>query len=230
MNLVDLFVPEAVDIADLKPHPRNYRSHPDDQLEHLVQSIREHGMYRNVVIARDGTILAGHGVVMAAAQMGAATIPVIRLNIDPDSPTALKVLTGDNEIEHLAEIDDRLLTELLKEIHDVDVAGLVGTGFDEAMLANLVYVTRPKSEIGTVDEAAQWVGLPPVHDNGEGPRASSRLVVNFRNETDRQEFADLLDIKITAKSDTIWWPPMDRNDFSSVRFVEPEPELAADPA
>lgn len=52
---------EHVDPKRLKPHPRNYRGHPDDQLAHIERSIRDNGVYRNVLVARDYTILAGHG-------------------------------------------------------------------------------------------------------------------------------------------------------------------------
>ena len=65
---------EMTPVSDLKPHPRNYKDHPDDQLEHIIESIKSTGFYRNIVIAQDGTILAGHGVVAAAKKMG-LTIP-----------------------------------------------------------------------------------------------------------------------------------------------------------
>ena len=73
---------ELVEIAQLKPHPRNYRDHPDDQLEHLVQSIKDNGFYRNAVVSRDSVILAGHGVVKAAQKIGLKEIPVIRLDVE----------------------------------------------------------------------------------------------------------------------------------------------------
>ena len=57
-------------VEDLTPHPQNYRDHPQDQIAHIVRSIEEHGFYRNVVVAKDNTILAGHGVVQAAQQLG----------------------------------------------------------------------------------------------------------------------------------------------------------------
>src|SRR5262245_17598198 len=97
---------ETVKLDELRPHPPNYHAHPDDQLDHLVQSIREHGVYRNVVIAKDGTILAGHGVVEAARRDGMSELPVVRLPVAPDSPAALRVLAGDNELQRLAEVDD----------------------------------------------------------------------------------------------------------------------------
>jgi ParB-like chromosome segregation protein Spo0J len=70
---------EMVPIDELRPHPRNYRVHPEDQLAHVEHSMRTNGVYRNVVAARDGTILAGHGVVLAARKIGLAEVPVDRL-------------------------------------------------------------------------------------------------------------------------------------------------------
>lgn len=210
----DAFKTETVAIAELKPHPRNYKSHPDDQLEHIIASIKEHGFYRNIVIARDGTILAGHGVVRASKKMGLETVPVVRLDVDPNDPRALKLLAGDNEISHLAENDDRLLTELLKEIKEFDPVGLMGTGYDEMMLANLLMVTRPKSEIADIDEAAQWVGLPD-YDAGELPL---KLIVSFRSEDDRMKFSSLLDLRLTETQRSIWWPRRNNEDPSSLKF------------
>src|SRR5688572_19601390 len=102
---------DDVSITELKPHPRNYREHPDDQLEHICRSIEQHGVYRNIVTASDLTILAGHGVVKAALKLGIKRLRIVRLPIDADSPQALKLLAGDNEIGKLAEVDDRALSE-----------------------------------------------------------------------------------------------------------------------
>jgi ParB-like chromosome segregation protein Spo0J len=211
MNTFDV---EIVPISSVRPHPRNYRVHPDDQIAHLIESIKENGLYRNIVVARDGTILSGHGVTQAAKKMGLESIPVVRLDLDPSEPRALKVLAGDNEIGHLAEIDDRLLSEILKEVKDSDIEGLLGTGYDEAMLANLVFVTRPESEIQDMDEAAAWVGMPEYEQTQE----ALKITVSFRNENDRAEFARILNINITEKTRSSWWPDKEKDDVSSVKF------------
>lgn len=205
---------EYVPIDTLKDHPRNYREHPDDQLEQIAQSLRENGFYRNVVVARDGTILAGHGVVKAARKLRYREVPVIRLPVDPDDPHALKVLAGDNELGHLAEQNDRLLTELLKEIKENDASGLAGTGFDEMMLASLVFVTRPASEIGGKHDAAQWVGLPGYEGGEEHPK----VVVHFQTMEDKLRFGQVIGQSFTEKTDTVWWPPKDQLDAVSVKF------------
>jgi ParB-like chromosome segregation protein Spo0J len=205
---------EMLAIAELRPHPRNYNAHPEDQIEHIVESIREHGVYRNIVVARDGTILAGHGVVEAARRAGKVHVPGYRLDLDPYEPRALKVLAGDNEVAHLSAKDDRLLSEILREIKDNDIDGLLGTGYDEMMLANLIFVTRPESEIRDFDEAAEWVGMPE-YDGGERPL---RVMVSFRNEEDRAEFARILGLSFTERTRATWWPAREREDTSSLRF------------
>src|SRR3990167_9280069 len=208
---------EIIAISELYPHPRNYQAHPDDEVEHLIESITENGIYKNIVIARDGTILAGHGVVQAAKKMGKEAIPVIRLDLDPYEPRALKVLAGDNEIRHLAEIDDRALSELLKEIKERDDNGLLGTGYDEMMLANLIFVTRPQSEIQDFNEAAEWVGMPEYEPKVE----PLKIMLQFHNEEDRNTFAEqhgLIFIKKERDTWSSWWPPREREDLRSVIF------------
>lgn len=230
-DLPDLTVipTEEVPLDDLRPHPENYRDHPEDQLVHLEESLRKHGWYRDVVVARDGTILAGHGIVLAARRRGAKTAPVKRLDLDPHEPGALAVLAGDNEVGRLAEIDDRKLSELLKEVQESD-EGLLGTGYDEMMLANLLYTTRPKGEIESTDAAKEWVGLPdfvPAEDPW-------RLMVSFRTPEDRERFIKEKDLEITktmgAKMASAWWPAWEerRND-SSLQYEEVDgPEPLAD--
>lgn len=222
------FTVEDVALADLHPHPRNYQAHPDDELAHIMHSIQEHGFYRNVVIARDGTILAGHGVTEAARRLGVERIPAIRVDYAPDDPRALKLLAGDNEIRHLAEVDDRALTELLRELNQMD--DLLGTGYDEMMLANLAMVTRPASEIADLEAAAQWVGMPEYDDTGEG---RIQIIVNFANEDDRQEFCHLLGLEASkipteGQGKSIWWPKRMDDDNRHIRFTSGQNEAAHD--
>lgn len=209
---------EEISVDDLTPHPRNYRQHPDDQITHLMKRIEDFGVYRAILISRENVILAGHGLYKACVKLGMKSVPVIRFPFDANDPRALKLLTGDNEVEHLAEQDDRLLSEILKQIKEDDYEGLIGTGFDEMQLANLLYVTRSEHEIADFDEAAHWVGMPE-YENVETPL---KATVSFRNETDRQAFLKLLNQDMPMGKNhnmiSLWYPEKGRDDNASVRF------------
>lgn len=211
---MDEYRTEVVRIDDLRPHPRNYRTHPADQLEHLAASIREHGFYRNVVVARDNTILAGHGVVEAARMLGMVEAPVFRADVDPSDPAALRILAADNEIARLAEINDRALADVLRDLRQID--GLLGTGYDDAMLANLVLITRPSEEIPSLDAAAEWAGMPAYHGEREDPR--ERLTMQFASKEDRDRFVAELGLHV-IKGPAAWWPPRPSEDVGSLVFT-----------
>jgi len=223
----DRYPTEPVAVGSLIPHPRNYKHHPEAQLAHLESSIKQYGIYRNVVIANDGTILAGHGVVEAVKRLGIQTVPVVRLALDSLSPEALKILALDNELGRFADSDDRALTELLREVANTDHLGLMGTGYDAQMLAALVMVTRPASEIAGFDAAAEWAGaeMPTYNPGAE----MFRMIMQFRTVSDRKAFVDKYKIEVTLKTTSgvdnagqtwsAWWPPRESEDAASVNWV-----------
>jgi hypothetical protein len=209
---------EEVSVDSIKPHPKNYRRHPGEQLDHIARSVEQNGLYRPIVVARDGTILAGHGVYAVAVQQGRATVPVVRIDVDADDPRAIKILVGDNEVVRMAEIDDRALTEMLKGLHDIDE--LLGTGFDAQQLAVLAMVTRPASEIADANAAAQWVGMPEF-DAGKEPIF---LRFMFASKEDRVRLLDVLGMtpddvdKRSDKAWAMWWPKMARDNLARTEF------------
>lgn len=208
---------ELVPVSLLKPHPRNYKKHPPEQIAHLIQSIDEHGFYRNIVAAKDYTILAGHGVVQAITQMGLygpKEVPVIRLDIEPDDPRALKIMLSDNEIGLGAEVDDRVLTEMLKDVQTVST--LLGTGYDKQSLAARIFASRGAGEVADEDAAAQWAGLPE-HD---GKTGTVKLVIDFESIEMRDKFVAEHQIKLNSSDTTTpnvsaWWPPRNKRQDGS---------------
>lgn len=212
---------ESVAVASLRPHPQNYRTHTADQLAHLQQSIRQHGFYRNVVIAKDGTILAGHGVVEAARALGLSRVPVYRVDVAPDDPRALKILIGDNQIAQLAEVNDRALTDMLRDLKDRgDIGALLGTGYNEEQLALLLMVTRPAHEIADHDAAAEWVGMP-AFDNALPVIAN----VYCATADDRDAFfaaigATEANITRREKGASITWPLTVKRQRPTQAFVQ----------
>lgn len=209
-----VFATQTVALEKLQPHPRNYREHPDDQLNHIIQSIEQHGIYRNIVVADDFTVLAGHGVMKACRKMGLKEVPVIKLSIKSDSPQALKLLAGDNETGRLAQVNDRMLSEILREVKDFDAVGLIGSGFDDMMLANLVMISRTSKEISNINEAAEWVGMPDYEPREE----QFSISVHFLSEDDKELFFNVIGQKYTDKTKSIYFPYKERNDMASLKY------------
>ena len=209
---------EVVPIGDLTPHPRNYRNHPEIQIEHIANSIRENGFYRNVVVARDFTILAGHGSVLAAAKVGLELIPIVKLDTDPLSPQALKILAGDNEVARLGVIDDVALADILKSIVE-DSGGtdaLLGTGFDDEQFAFVIGVADGDIvEADQVDPYAEWKDMPAYEHTAIGFR---RIVVHFKDQAAVEQFAEMMGQKLTDKTRAIWHPEEKPVSNLSIRY------------
>jgi DNA modification methylase len=116
-------------IDTLVPHPRNYNQHPPAQIERLAASLQQFGQVRPIVVHRD-TIIAGHGVYMAAQHLGYSTLRATQLPDDWTDEQAMAYLVTDNETRRGAEPDDTELAALLDELQqqDFDIAAM---GFDE---------------------------------------------------------------------------------------------------
>lgn len=66
--------------ADLIPAATNAKLHSEGQVAQIAASIREFGFNNPVIVQVNGTIIAGHGRVLAAAKLGLDRVPVIVLS------------------------------------------------------------------------------------------------------------------------------------------------------
>lgn len=212
---VDDFVTEIAELDSLRPHPNNYKGHPEKQLVHIGESLLQHGPYKNVVVARDGTILAGHGVVEGARKIGLTRFPVRRLDIDPDSPAALKIVAGDNEIAKLATDDNRALMEILRRIKAEDERGLAGTGFDDDLLSAYDLLSGV-AEKGVNDVDSEWTGMPECESDDQ--TAWGSVKVNFASKEDMEKFSALVGQTVIESTRSIWYPKAEIGHFADKAY------------
>ena len=107
-------------ISDLKPDPRNARTHPKRQIEQLCSSIRQFGFTNPVLIDEAGVLIAGHGRLRAAKDLGLAEVPTIVLSgLTEEQKKALRL--ADNKIALNAGWDLEILKLELAEIATLDV-------------------------------------------------------------------------------------------------------------
>ncbi|WP_344699810.1 DNA methyltransferase [Sphingomonas limnosediminicola] len=113
----------------LKPDLRNARTHPKRQIQQLVESIRQFGFTNPVLVDEAGTLIAGHGRLRAAKELGLETVPVILLDDLSDAQKkALRL--ADNKIALNAGWDLEILKLELGDLSSLDVDfDLALTGF-----------------------------------------------------------------------------------------------------
>jgi len=129
---------EHLEIADLKPNPRNARLHSKKQLHQIAASIREFGFNSIVVIDEGGVILVGHGRVEAAKLAGLTTLPVLRVTHLTDEQKVGFSL-ADNKIALNADWDLEQVKLLLRELSALELNfDLEVTGFETAEIDLLI--------------------------------------------------------------------------------------------
>lgn len=112
-------------IGQLKPDPKNARKHNPRNIGMIEKALGEVGAARSIVIDEEGTILAGNGVVEAAAQAGIERVQVV----DADGETIVavrrkgltqeqktKLALFDNRTAELAEWDTEVLADIADDI------------------------------------------------------------------------------------------------------------------
>ncbi len=126
---------ELVDVDRLIPYINNARTHSADQVSKLASAIKEFGFINPVITDGENGILAGHGRIMAAKQLGIQQVPCISAAYLTEAQKKAYIL-ADNRLSLDAGWDN----ELLKiEIESLQTDGFdIGlTGFDEKELADL---------------------------------------------------------------------------------------------
>ena len=114
-------------VSGLRPDPKNARTHSKRQVNQIADSIAEFGFTNPVLIDPDANIIAGHGRLRAARQLGIAEVPTITLTNLSDEQIRLLRL-ADNKIALNAGWDVDLLKVELGELAELQV-DLGVTGF-----------------------------------------------------------------------------------------------------
>ena len=108
-------------IDRLLPYIRNARTHTDQQVAQVAASIREFGWTNPILVAADGTIIAGHARLAAARKLKMTEVPGIVLDHLTEAQRRALVL-ADNRLALDAGWDEEMLR--------VELASLQEDGFD----------------------------------------------------------------------------------------------------
>ena len=148
---------ESWPIDRLLPYARNARTHSALQVKQIAASIAEFGFNNPVLADPEGSIIAGHGRVQAARNLGLTHVPVIVLShLTENQKRAFRL--ADNQLALNAGWDPELLRLELKALTAAQDLPIDLVGFDAEELARLL--AEQDDDEGLVDPDA--VPAPPV--------------------------------------------------------------------
>lgn len=143
-------------IRDLRPDPKNARRHTPKNIGLIERSLNEVGAARSIVIDEEGTVLAGNGLLEAAAAAGIHRVQVVdgdgetiiavrRSNLTPEQKQRLALF--DNRAAELASWDTDVLAEMVEAGDD-----LSGIWTDDELAALLPTEPTAPAEFASYDE------------------------------------------------------------------------------
>ena len=124
--------------------------HSDEQIAQIAASIREYGWTVPALVDEAGTLIAGHGRVLAARQLGIEEIPtMVAVGWSEGQIKAYRL--ADNKLGLNSAWDVGLLKLELADLKAFDV-DLSLTGFTSLEVNDLLAEARAPDEFGAYDE------------------------------------------------------------------------------
>jgi hypothetical protein len=149
-------------IESLIPYARNARTHSADQVAQIAASMREWGWTNPVLVDEGGTIIAGHGRILAARKLGLTEVPVMVARGWTEAQKRAYVI-ADNKLALNADWDPDTLASELRALSDSGFT-LTLTGFDLGELGGLLSedtdkgIVRQPVETGDVHDTF-WISV-----------------------------------------------------------------------
>lgn len=107
-------------LKDLKPDPRNPRTHPPKQVDLIANSMQAFGVVNPILHDEKLVIIAGHGRALAAKKCGLEFVPTIMLaGLTEAEKSTLRI--ADNRIAQKSGWDPDLLRELIIDIQSDEI-------------------------------------------------------------------------------------------------------------
>ena len=126
---------QEVAIEKIKPYENNAKIHGAEQVEKLKASIEEFGFLTPCLIDKNYNLIAGHGRVMAAKEIGMEKVPCVFIEGLTEAQRKAYTL-ADNRLGELGEWDMELVISELEELQamdfDIELTGFEMPEEDEA--------------------------------------------------------------------------------------------------
>ena len=180
-------------VDEIRPHPRNARTHSGKQIREIAASITAFGFAVPVLVDNDKVLIAGHGRLEAAKSLGMVSVPAIVISGLSDAKKRA-LLLADNRIAlnagwdreqlaiELATLPDILFDEGL----DISISGFAPAEID-SLHADFEMQADPSDDLDDAD-----LNQPAVSERGDLWQLGKHglLCGDARNQADLNRLLD----------------------------------------
>lgn len=170
---------KEISIDKLIPYANNAKKHPQEQIDLIVRSINEYGFLNPCLIDKDYKVIAGHGRIMAAKQMGMDKVPCLFVEGLTEAQYKAYVL-ADNKLTEMGEWDMDLVNIELETLQDMDF-DISLTGFELPDVEVNTDTEEDESIFDDIEKLEKHYGVPY---QGNKSRIAD-IIVNILPEGER---------------------------------------------
>ena len=137
MNIAKDLERLLVPLSELKPDPKNARTHDTRNVEAIMASLEQFGQVKPIVVRKQtGVVVCGNGTLEAAKRLGWEKLAAVRKDLTEAEAAALAI--ADNRTAELAAWDEQVLGETLRELEQGGELAAEVTGFSREEIDELV--------------------------------------------------------------------------------------------
>ncbi len=118
---------ESLPIEKLTFDPFNARKHSEANIIAIVESLKQFGQRKPIVVTADNVIVAGNGTVEAARLLGLTDVDVVRVPKEWSADQVKAFALADNRTAELAEWNEEVLSSQLVDLqvfgYDIETLG-----------------------------------------------------------------------------------------------------------
>lgn len=147
---------QEVPVSRLKPYEKNAKIHGTNQIEKLKASIEEFGFLTPCLIDEEYNLIAGHGRVMAAKDLGMESVPCVFVEGLTEAQRKAYIL-ADNRLGELGEWDMELVISELEDLKAMDF-DIELTGFE--LPDETEQTEDPDNDFEDIEKLESHYGVP----------------------------------------------------------------------
>ena len=130
----------------LTPYPNNARTHSKKHIRQIADSIRRFGWTNPILVDSYGGVIAGHGRLLAARELGMTEVPVVPVTTMTEAEKRAYII-ADNKLAENAGWDREILALELQSLLDMEIdLDITLIGFDMAEIDILISETQAETE------------------------------------------------------------------------------------